>query len=307
MQLHDFFEGWEARTIQVGETRIFCRLGGPASAPPVLLVHGYPQTHVMWHVVAHALAADFRVVLADLRGYGWSSTPAASADHAAFSKRAMAEDMIRVMETLGHVRFALVGHDRGARVGYRLALDHPGRLSRLTVLDIVPTADMWSGMDAARAMKVYHWMFLAQPAPLPETLIGGACDAYLEHTLASWTKAGDLSAFHRGAIAHYKAFFAVPERLHATCEDYRAGATIDRSHDEESLAAGRRIECPTLALWGASGIPADAEKGGRGASPLDVWSRWCTRLEGAPIDSGHFIPEENPSALLDRLVPFLKG
>ncbi|MBT9289453.1 alpha/beta hydrolase [Hyphomicrobiaceae bacterium 22] len=317
MDLPDLFSGFAAETIDVGEARLFCRVGGRDDAPPVVLVHGYPQTHVEWHRIAGALAQDFRIVLPDLRGYGWSSVPPDRPGHAAYSKRTMAEDIVRLMEKLGHVHFAYVGHDRGARVGYRLALDHPGRLSRLALLDIVPTAAMWSGMDARLAMKVYHWLFLAQPAPLPETLIGSRHAAYLDHTLASWTKARDLSAFDRGALAHYHAFFGVPERLHATCEDYRAGATIDRALDEETLAAGRTIGCPTLVLWGSSGIPADGgtasdvgtmEDGGTVEDgPLAAWRSFADDLRGAPIDSGHFLPEENPEATLAALVPFLKG
>lgn len=305
MDLPDLFPGFEARTIDVGEARLFCRTGGPEGAPAVVLVHGYPQTHVEWHRIAGSLAERFRVVLPDLRGYGWSSVPADRTGHEAYAKRTMAEDVVRLMESLGHVRFAFVGHDRGARVGYRLALDNPGRLSRLAVLDIVPTAAMWSGMDAKLAMKVYHWLLLAQPAPLPETLIGAAPLAYLEHTLASWTRTRDLSAFDPGALAHYRAFFQVPERLHATCEDYRAGATVDRALDDEAVAAGRRIEAPTLVLWGSSGIPADG--GTVEDTPLGVWRRWCRSVEGRAIESGHFLPEENPAATLEALLPFLSA
>lgn len=323
MDLPDLFTNFDAQTVDVGEARLFCRIGGRDDAPPVVLVHGYPQTHVEWHRIAGALAEHFRIVLPDLRGYGWSSVPSDEPGHAAYSKRAMAQDIVRLMEKLGHARFAYVGHDRGARVGYRLALDHPGRLSRLALLDIVPTAAMWSGMDAKLAMKVYHWLFLAQPAPFPETLILSQHRAYQDHCLASWTKARDLSAFDPGALAHYNAFFGVPERLHATCEDYRAGATIDRALDEETLAAGHKIGCPTLVLWGSSGIPADGGTAPDGSTahngnavrdggtvedgPLAAWRPFADDLRGAPIDSGHFLPEENPEATLAALVPFLKG
>jgi haloacetate dehalogenase len=214
----------------------------------------------------------------------------------------MAEDIVALVEELGHVKFALAGHDRGGRVAYRLALDHPGRLSRLAVLDIVPTAVMWSGMDAAFAMRVYHWLFLAQPKPLPETLIGAAPVAYLDHTLASWTAKRDLSAFSTGALAHYRATFAVPERIAACCDDYRAGWGIDRALDEADRAAGRRIECPLLALWGKAGLPADAV--GPESSPLTVWREWSSDVEGGPIDAGHFLVEENPSATLAALQEF---
>jgi haloacetate dehalogenase len=303
--LPDLFPGFAAQTIDVGEARLYCRIGGPSEAPPVVLLHGFPETHVMWHRVAGQLAERYRVVLPDLRGYGWSSVPPDRPDHEAYSKRAMAEDIVRLMESLGHARFALVGHDRGARVGYRLALDHPGRLSRLAVLDIVPTYDMWAGMDAGLAMRVYHWLFLAQPSPLPETLIGAAGVHYLEHTLASWTRTKDLSAFDPGALAHYRAFYTVPERLHATCEDYRAGAGIDRRLDTAAKEAGRRIDVPTLVLWGSAGIPAGDESADVEAGPLRAWKGWCTSVSGNAIESGHFLPEENPDATLAALLPFL--
>ncbi|MEJ1157736.1 alpha/beta fold hydrolase [Prosthecomicrobium sp. N25] len=304
MSLPDLFSGFETRSMPVGDVAIHCRVGGLAGAAPLVLLHGYPQTHAMWHRLAGPLAERFRVVVPDLRGYGGSSVPEDRPGHAAYTKRAMAEDIVRLMADLGHDRFSLVGHDRGARVGYRLALDHPGRLDRLALLDIVPTAEMWSGMDARLALKVYHWLFLAQPAPMPEQLIGGAPIPYLEHTLASWTKAKNLSAFDPAALDHYRASYADPRRRHATCEDYRAGAGPDRTHDEADRAAGRLIGVPTLVLWGAAGIPAgdpDVETG----SPLATWRRWCRQVEGQPIDAGHFLPEENPAATLAALLPFL--
>jgi haloacetate dehalogenase len=294
--LPDMFPGFEARIIDVGEANIYCRVGG--DGPPLLLLHGFPQTHVEWHRIALPLAERFQLVLPDLRGYGSSSVPAPDAEHRAYSKRVMAEDVLALMETLGHVRFPLVGHDRGARVAYRLALDHPERVTRLALLDIVPTYAMWKGMDRTLAMKVYHWLFLAQPAPLPETLIGEHSRYFLDHSIASWTKDGDLSAFDPGALAHYRAFYAEPERIRATCADYRAGATIDLATDNEDRGAGRQIDAPTLVLWGSHGIPAEA-------SPLDAWRPWCPEVQGRAVDCGHFLPEENPQATLDALVPFL--
>jgi haloacetate dehalogenase len=294
--LPELFPGFEATDVDVGEARIHCRLGG--EGPPLLLVHGFPQTHAEWHRIAPALAERFRLVLPDLRGYGQSSVPGTDPDHRAYSKRAMAQDMVGLMDALGHARFALVGHDRGARVGYRLVLDHPGRVTRLALLDIVPTYAMWTGMERTLAMKVYHWLFLAQPAPLPETLIGANHRYFLEHSIASWTKARDLSAFDPDAIAHYRAFYAEAERVHATCEDYRAGATVDFAIDQDDRAAGRRIEVPTLVLWGSHGIPSEA-------SPLDAWRPWCPGVQGHAIDCGHFLPEENPESTLAALVPFL--
>ena len=294
--LADLFPGFASHWIDTEAGRIFARSMG--SGPPLLLLHGFPQTHVMWHKVAARLAEKFKVVVTDLRGYGWSSAPRSSKG-AQYSKRLMAEDAITVMETLGHTHFALAGHDRGGRVGYRLALDHPGRIDKLAVLDITPTADMWNGMDAARAMQIYHWLFLAQPEPLPETLIGKAPVEYLEHTLASWTATKDLRSFDPRALAHYRASFNDPSRIHAACEDYRAGATIDHEHDGADLAAGKTIAAPMLVLWGDSGIP------GRGASPLDIWRKWAPGAQGQAISSGHFLAEENPDATLAALLAFL--
>jgi haloacetate dehalogenase len=298
-ELADLFPGFEARDIHTRGAKIHCRTGG--SGPPLVLIHGFPQTHVEWHKIAPELAKRFTLVMPDLRGYGWSSTPDPDDKLEAYSKRAMAEDIIDVMEDLGHVRFSVVGHDRGARVGYRLAFDHPARVRRLAVIDIVPTAEMWGTMDAARAMKVYHWMFLAQPAPLPETLIGPNTRMFIDHTLASWTAKGDLSAFDRRALSHYRAFFNVPERLAATCWDYRAGSSVDRNHDEADLAAGHKIEAPLLVLWGNAGIPA----AGNPDAPLGVWRQYALDVRGQALAGGHFLPEENPADTLKALLEFL--
>lgn len=295
--MSSLFSGTAEHRIDTGEATIFARAGG--RGPPVLLLHGFPQTHTMWHRVAPELMTRFTCVMPDLRGYGYSSCPANDPANAAYSKRAMARDLVAVMAALGHDRFAVVGHDRGARVGYRLALDHPRAVTSLVVMDIVPTHDMWRGMGAELAMKAYHWTFLAQPHPLPEMLIEQAPAAYLDHTLASWTKAKDLSAFSAEALAEYRLHYATPEHIHATCNDYRAGATCDRWADDADRAADRRIVCPTLVLWGAAGIPAQT------ADPLATWKVWCSDVQGTAIDSGHFIAEENPQATLDRLMPFL--
>lgn len=308
MEIADLFPSWDAKTVDTGEVKIFARIGGRADAPPLVCLHGFPETHVMWAKIAPKLAEHFRVVLPDLRGYGWSGVPEVEPDHAQMSKRAMARDVVALMAELGHATFSLVGHDRGARAAYRLVLDHPGRVRRLALLDIVPTSAMWTRMDAGFAMKTYHWLFLAQPAPMPERLIGRGPVEWLEHTLASWTKAKDLSAFGLKALAHYRAFFSVPERLAATCEDYRAGATIDRALDEADLAGTRRIDVPTLVLWGEAGIPAgptgtDAEHG-----PLAAWTPFMapgTSLEGEGLDGGHFLAEEAPEATARRLLAFL--
>ncbi|MCE1234871.1 MAG: alpha/beta hydrolase [Hyphomicrobiales bacterium] len=302
MDLADLFPGFEAHTIDVGEVKLFCRLGGREDAPPLLLLHGFPESHVMWAKVAPRLAEYFRLVIPDLRGYGWSSVPAVEPDHAQMSKRRMAADMVALMDEFGHDRFALAGHDRGARVGYRLALDRPDKVSRLALLDIVPTLVMWETMEKGIELAP-HWRWLAAPAPEPEERIGRDADGWLNETLAAWTRSKDLKPFGGKALAHYHAFFTVPERLSACCEDYRAGATLDRAADEADLASGRRIQAPTRALWGAGGFPAQT-----GISPIDAWARFMadrTLLDGEAIPSGHFLAEEAPEATLAALLPFL--
>ena len=251
--LADLFPGFASKWVDTSMGRMFVCLGG--NGPSLLLLHGYPQTCVMWHRVAALLAPHYTLVIPDLPGYGWSVAPRAQVNHAPYDKRSMAAIMIEIMEQLGFVRFRLAGHDRGGRVAYRLALDHPGRLERLAVLDIVPTRTMWHAMDRTLAMRVWHWAFLAQPSPLPESLIGRAPVAYLEGSLASASKSKDLSAFDPRALAHYRAFFQDPTRIHATCEDYRAGQSVDLEADEADHAAGKKITCPVLALCGTARIP----------------------------------------------------
>jgi len=294
--LADLFPGFDSKWIDTAIGRMFARVGG--SGPPLMLLHGYAQTGVMWHRLAPALAEQFTLLIPDLPGYGWSCAPRAAPDHSPYDKRSMARVMIELAERLGFVRFRLAGHDRGGRVAYRLALDHPERVERLAVLDIVPTYAMWHGMDRNLAMKVWHWMFLAQPYPLPEMLIGKDPVAYLDWKMASWTKSKDLSAFDPRALAHYRAFFQDPGRIHATCEDYRAGQTSDLTADEADLAAGRKITCPVLALWGAAGIPSET------SGPLSIWRNWANDVAGKPIDSGHFLAEENPDATAAALIAF---
>jgi haloacetate dehalogenase len=264
-----------------------------------LLLHGYPQTHHCWHRLAPALAASHTVVAADLRGYGASSVPVPDPRHEAYAKRRMAEDMVAAMAALGHRRFTVAGHDRGARVAYRMALDQPASVARLVALDVVPTAFVWRGMDWAVAIKSYHWPFLAQPFPLPETLIAANPAFYVDWTLASWTKANDLACFDATALAHYRALLAEPGRLRAVCEDYRAGATVDRELDEADLAAGHRIACPTLALWGSDYVGKSA------SSPREAWRQLASDVTGEGIDAGHFLAEENPQATLAALTAFL--
>jgi haloacetate dehalogenase len=263
------------------------------SGPPLLLLHGYPQTHVLWRRVAPALARSFRVVVPDLRGYGASSKPPAGADGTGYSKRAMALDLVEVMAKLGHERFGVAGHDRGGRVAYRMALDHPRRVEKLAVLDIEPTLDTWEAMSWRTGVYAYHWYFLAQAAPFPETLIASHAEMFLRRTLASW--AGRADAIEESALRAYVEAFT-PEAIRASCDDYRAGATIDAELDRADRDAGRRIACPVLALWGG----ARKER----PSPLPVWRRWADDVRGRALDCGHFLPEEAPEETAAELRAF---
>lgn len=289
------FPGFEQHRTKVNGAEINFRRAG--EGPPVLLLHGYPQTHVMWHAVAPALARRFTTVAADLRGYGESSKPPSDDTHAAYSKRVMAQDMVELMARLGFRRFAVVGHDRGARVAYRMALDHPEAVSKLAVLDIVPTHTMWTRMDKGLATATYHWLFLIQPENLPETMIAKDPGYYLRETLRRWTRPG--FAFAPEAVAAYVRWFSEPAAIHAACEDYRAGATVDYEHDIEDFGR-RHIACPVLALWGETGL---AQKGD---SVLSAWRPWATDLRGQAIENcGHFLAEEAPEATLKALEAFL--
>jgi haloacetate dehalogenase len=250
----------------------------------------------MWHKVAHSLASRFSLVIADLRGYGESTGPPADPDHVGYSKRTMAADMIGVMAALGHERFAVAGHDRGGRVAYRLALDHPERVSRLAALDIVPTFDVWRMMNAEFVIRMYHWAFLAQPAPMPEHLIGQDPDAYLTHVLDKWT--GLKGSLDPAAVAEYAHHYRKRSVIHASCEDYRAGATIDREHDRLDREAGRQIACPTLIVWGNNSMSLRASK------PLQVWRTWAADVREVELDCGHFVPEELPEACAAALMAF---
>jgi haloacetate dehalogenase len=295
----DLFPGFAEHRLRTDGAEIFLRTGG--SGPPLLLLHGYPQAHVCWHKIAPELARHATLVIPDLRGYGASSAPPGDAEHETYSKRAMAQDGLQVMRALGHERFIVAGHDRGGRVAYRLALDNPEAVRALVPIDILPTAEVWRRITAERAIGSYHWAFLAQPYPLPETLIGHEPAYYLEHTLKSWAGPRDLSPFSAEALAHYRALMKDPARVHAVCEDYRAGATLDRRLDEADLAAGRKIAVPTFVLWGTEYL------GRGGADPLEVWRAWCTNVTGAAIASGHFLAEENPKDMLAAFVPFLRA
>ncbi|MGA0611434.1 alpha/beta fold hydrolase [Caldimonas sp. KR1-144] len=293
------FEGFEAREIDVGDgISLFVRHGGRRGAPPLLMLHGYPQTHAMWRRVAQRLADRFELVLPDLRGYGASSKPPGAPDHANYSKRAMAADMRALMRTLGHERFFVAGHDRGARVAHRLALDHAEAVQRLCVIDIVPTLTMYERTDMAFAQAYYHWFYLTQPAPLPEKQIGADPGWYLRWTLSGWGSKG-LDFIEPDALADYERGFGNPEGVHGACEDYRAAASIDLEHDRESRAAGVRVRCPLHVLWGARGIVA------RHFSPLEDWRAAADGpVSGRAVEAGHFIPEELPELTADELLAF---
>jgi haloacetate dehalogenase len=297
----DLFPGFTAHWIDTEVGRIFVRAGG--GGPPVVLLHGFPQTHACWHRIAPTLAETHTIVCMDLRGYGWSSTPRSDASHETYSKRAMGRDVIAVMEQLGHVRFAVIGHDRGARVGYRLALDQPGRVERLALLDILPTFHVWQQIKAG-VFPAAHWGFLARPNPQPEQEIGKDPLPYFDGLLAQWSGDGTLNTFDPRALAAYHASCNEPNRIHAFCEDYRAGATLDVAADEADRQAGRTIACPVLVVWGefylTRGSAAEA------GTTLDVWRRtFAPRAMGAQVNSGHFVAEEDPAGTLAALRPFL--
>lgn len=296
--LADLFPGFAARSVSTDAGRIFARIGG--SGPPLALVHGFPQTMAMWHRLAPALAERFTVVALDLRGYGWSSAPRSEAG-ADYTKRKMGEDVVAVMADVGHARFGFAGHDRGARVGYRLALDQPGRLGALALLDIVPTSEVWRAIEAGSATAP-HWPILAGKAPLPEQSFGKDPDASFTGLMARWTKAKSLDAFDPRAMAHYRAGWGDPTRIHAMCEDYRAGAGSDRADDEADLAAHKTIACPVHLLASTAYLQAQG-----GEAPLDVWRRtFAPHATGDSLDSGHFLAEEASDATLRALLGFLE-
>ncbi len=288
------FNGFTLTTIDTGKVRIRLRTGG--SGPALLLLHGNPQTHVMWHAVAPILAQHFTVVATDLTGYGMSSKPPSTEDHAAYSKRSMANDQIAVMRQLGHEQFMVAGHDRGGRVAYRMALDHPGVVTKIAVLDVIPTLEAFERGGKAFGMGYYHWFFLAQPAPLPEKLINADPEWFWR-----WhTDRVPRKFFSPDAVDDYLTCFRNPETVRAICEDYRAGATIDCEHDAADRDSSQHITCPLLALWGKQ---AKLEAW---YDTLSVWREWASDVCGGPLDCGHYLAEELPEETAKALLAFFK-
>jgi haloacetate dehalogenase len=290
-----FFDGFELSHVNVAGGAIRLRHGG--SGPPLLLLHGNPQTHAMWHAVAPELAKTYTVICPDLRGYGGSFKPPVIADHAAYSKAAMSRDMAALMTQLGHERFLVAAHDRGARVAHRLAIDHPARIEKLCLLDIVPTIEHFERADMAFGLGYYHWFWFAQPHPFPENIISASPDVWFKaHTSR---EAKDDNFFHAQALSDYLEWVRKPETIIGMCEDYRAAATIDLVHDRVSRAAGDKIKCPLHVLWGSKG------KIGVWYDALEVWSRYCNApVSGRALPAGHYLAEETPGLVTAELLRF---
>ena len=288
------FEGFTKERIETSAGTLLVRRKG--SGQPLLLLHGYPQTHVMWHAVAPRLAEEFSVVAADLRGYGDSFKPAGDPEHERYSKRAMAQDQVELMQRLGFDSFLVAGHDRGGRVAHRMALDHPQRVRKLAVLDIVPTRTMFKSVDQYLATVYFHWFFLIQPAPFPEHFLASDPEFYLRSAFAGLSSGG--KGIREEAIAEYVRCFKDPAAIHGSCEDYRAAASIDLVHDEADL--GKRIACPLLVLWGKNGRIA------KKFDVLDTWREKATDLRGRALPCGHYLPEESPEETYAELRAFFR-
>ncbi|WP_327003137.1 alpha/beta hydrolase [Dactylosporangium sp. NBC_01737] len=290
------FDDFETFDIATDGTSIHGRVGG--SGPPVLLLHGIPETHLMWHRVAPRLAEHHTVVVTDLRGYGDSGKPPSTADHEPYSMRAIGGDQLDVMRQLGHDTFSVVGHDRGARCAYRLALDHPDAVRRLGVMDVVPVGDAYDRADKDFSLTYWQWSFLAAPAPVPEQFIGAAPATMVDFMLDTWAEVKD--AFPASLRARYIEHFSDPATVHAICEEFRAAATLDYEQDEEDRG-NRRIACPVLFLWSQHGSVAKLYD-----DPLALWQEWADDVRGGPVPVGHFIPEEAPRQTTRQLVDFLR-
>jgi haloacetate dehalogenase len=295
-QQEALFPDFRTERVDAAGVAVHAVVGG--RGPALLLLHGYPQTHVIWHKVAQRLATRFTVVATDLRGYGDSGKPATDARHAPYSKREMARDQVAAMRALGFDRFLLAGHDRGGRVAHRLAVDHPAAVQKLAVLDISPTLAMYEKTDMAFASAYWHWFFLIQKAPIPEAMIGADPGFYLRHKMGDG--AAGMKPFAPEAWAEYERCFT-PEAIHASCEDYRAAATIDLEHDRDDRAAGRRVACPLLALWGAHGVVE------RCFRPLEDWGRVAADVRGRALPAGHYLPEEVPDRVVQEFESFFGG
>jgi haloacetate dehalogenase len=292
------FDDFESAEIDTGETTIFLRRTGNGSA--LLLLHGFPETHLMWRDVAPLLARHFTVICADLRGYGQSGCPLSTQDHAPYSKRAMACDMVRIVQRLGFRQFAVAGHDRGGRLAYRLALDHPEHVSKLAVLDVVPTGMAWERANADFVLGFWPWSLLAQPEPLPERILATNAQTIVDSALDHWGSAPE--AFPSEIRAAYASALRDPLHAHAICEEYRAAAAIDRDHDDADLKAGRRIACPVLVLWSGKGALNNwYEKEG---GPVGLWKSFAKDISGEAIDGGHFFPEDLPQQTAEALARF---
>jgi len=291
------FEGFATHRIDHDGVTIHAVVGG--EGPPLLLLHGHPQTHVIWHKVAGELARHFTVVATDLRGYGDSDKPTGLPDHSNYSKRTMAADQLAVMRALGFERFRVLAHDRGARVAHRLAVDHPQAVEKLVTLDIAPTLAMYAQTNEAFARAYYHWFFLIRPAPFPETLIEADPELYLRQTMGS--RSAGLAPFTEQALSEYLRGLRQPGAAHGLCEDYRASAGIDLEHDRADIEAGRMVECEMLALWGADGAVEKCFQ------PLEEWRKVARRVTGHALPCGHYIAEEIPAQLLAEVLPFLRA
>jgi len=296
VSFRSFQTAFPERRIPVGDVILSVRRGGTPGTTGIYLLHGYPQTGAMWHRMAPALQEYGDIVIPDLRGYGRSEKPPPGDRCMAYSKREMAKDLIRFADALGHENIILVGHDRGARVAHRLMLDHPERVLAGCVMDIVPTLHMFDHTDQAFASGYYHWFFLIQPDGLPERMIGADPEYFLREKLRRWS--GTSACFDEQAVQEYVSAFSDPSCIAATCDEYRAGAGIDLEHDRESRAS--RIKCPLLVLWGKEGFVE------RTYTVLEVWGGYATNVTGAPVNGGHFVPEETPQEALSYLQKFFE-